>query len=144
MGFGFECDDFHLLESDEGELMAVLTGHRGSPLHVVKLNENRMESERVESWEGRALFTGTLKTMMVKTDVKWMQNKVIFPRMYCWPDIIQVDLIDREDELAFVPPQCHKTAVRAARTYGLVGWDNQSSFGVLRILITASGSTSIN
>ncbi|GJN34094.1 hypothetical protein PR202_gb22733 [Eleusine coracana subsp. coracana] len=100
---GFEYDDFYLFESDEGELMAIFMNRRGTLLSIEKLNEHTMEWEKVDSLEGRALFTGTLMTMMVKTSVKWMQNKVFFPRLYHWPGIIQCDLVDQEGELAFVP-----------------------------------------
>ncbi|KAF8688315.1 hypothetical protein HU200_042274 [Digitaria exilis] len=102
-GFGgFECDDYYLFESDEGELMAVLMGHRGPP--------------KVESLEGRALFTGTL----VKAKVRWMQNKIFTPRLYDWPETIRVDLIDKEGELAFVP--ISTSAAQYGGTTGMNIW----------------------
>jgi len=115
-GFGpdRDCDDCYLFESDEGELRAVLVGRRGTPVRVVRLDEQEMEWEEVESLGGRAVFTGTPATLMVETGVEWMRNRIFVPRLHSWPETIHADLVERGGELAFVPA----SAAAAARDGG--------------------------
>uniref|UniRef100_A0A0E0M0T4 KIB1-4 beta-propeller domain-containing protein n=1 Tax=Oryza punctata TaxID=4537 RepID=A0A0E0M0T4_ORYPU len=62
----------YMLESDQDELMVILVGQRGTPVHVVKLNENTMEWDKVDSLQGRVLFTGTHASQMKKAELEWM------------------------------------------------------------------------
>ncbi|CAM0951243.1 unnamed protein product [Alopecurus aequalis] len=120
--FGFEFYDSFLVESDQHELMAVLVGRRGTPVNIVKLNEHTMEWEKIESLEGRYLFTGTFSTTMKKTNIKWMQNKVFLPRFYDWPETVRVDLVQRDGELAFVPKSRHVDTKVKGDNYGTNMW----------------------
>ncbi|KAF8688316.1 hypothetical protein HU200_042275 [Digitaria exilis] len=98
-------------------------GRRGPLVHVFKLNEQRMEWAKVRGeLGGRALFIGTLVTTMVKTNVKWMQNKTFTPRLYDWPETIQVDLIDRERQIGFCIhiDMRHNVVAHVASAYGHV------------------------
>ncbi|OEL17977.1 hypothetical protein BAE44_0021008 [Dichanthelium oligosanthes] len=109
-----------------GELMAVLFGRRGTPVRIVKLNEQEMEWEVVENLGGRALFTGTLTTLMRKTKVKWMQNKVFFPRLYDWPETVHVNnIVDRDGELAFIPTSAAGAGITAAAKDGKSMWSHE-------------------
>ncbi|XBH91981.1 hypothetical protein VPH35_083223 [Triticum aestivum] len=85
--FGFVYEDTYLVESDQGELIVVLIGRRGSPVNVFKLNEHTMEWDKMESLDGGGF----------KTAIKSMRNK------YDWPDIVYAVFVLCDGEFAFVP-----------------------------------------
>ncbi|XBI81082.1 hypothetical protein VPH35_090078 [Triticum aestivum] len=96
-GFGFVYEDSYLIESGQGELMVALIGRCGSPW------------EKTESLDGGALFTGTLTTIMKKTAIKSMQNKVFLPRLYYWPNVVYADFVLRDGEFAFAGNGAYRT-----------------------------------
>lgn len=59
--------------------MVVLIERHGKMVHVVKLNEQRMEWEKY-SLHGQTVFTGSQTTMMKKTKFNWIEIKVFFLR----------------------------------------------------------------
>ncbi|KAL6846661.1 hypothetical protein ACP4OV_024109 [Aristida adscensionis] len=137
--FGLPCHQSYLFESDGGELMAALVGRRGTPVHVLRLDEQEMEWEEVESLRGQALFTGTLTTSMRETGVRWMQNKVFLPRLHDWPETVCVDIVDRHGELAFVPTSAAKADTTAAKdgagiwSYELGSEESREFWGTERV-----------
>uniref|UniRef100_A0A0E0M0U0 F-box domain-containing protein n=1 Tax=Oryza punctata TaxID=4537 RepID=A0A0E0M0U0_ORYPU len=107
MSFGFECYDsydIYMFESDKNELMVILIGQRGAPVHVVTLNENTMEWDKA--------------SMMKKAELEWMQNRVFLPIFYKWLETVHVDLVSCDDELAFIPKSFSNTDYSTANEDG--------------------------
>ncbi|TKW08985.1 hypothetical protein SEVIR_6G061700v4 [Setaria viridis] len=103
-GFGTELKykNCYLVES-RGELLVVLTGVNGTPLNVLRLNEEEMAWERVESLGSRAIFTGTLSSQSMDKPPGAMANKVYLPKFYGCPQVIQAELTNSVGRLGFVP-----------------------------------------
>uniref|UniRef100_A0ACD5T9X2 Uncharacterized protein n=1 Tax=Avena sativa TaxID=4498 RepID=A0ACD5T9X2_AVESA len=99
---GIAYKNCYLVES-QGELLAALTdGNKGTPVHVLKLNEKKMKWKRMESLGGRALFTGTTSSSSMDRPLQSMANKVYLPRFYGRPQVIQAELARSGGRLFFV------------------------------------------
>ncbi|CAN6338214.1 unnamed protein product [Urochloa humidicola] len=101
-GSEFPHKDCYLVESSQ-ELLAVLIGRGGTPIHVLKLNEEEMTWERMDSLGSRAIFTGTMASLSMAKPPKAMANKVYLPRFYGRPQIIPAKLITCRGRFFFVP-----------------------------------------
>jgi hypothetical protein len=103
-GSEFQYKNCYLVES-QGELLAALTGgNSGMPaaIHVLRLNEKKMNWERMESLGGRSLFTGTASSLSMARPPQSMANKVFLPRFYGRPQVIHAELASSAGRLFFV------------------------------------------
>ncbi|CAN6355848.1 unnamed protein product [Urochloa humidicola] len=100
-GSEFPHKNCYLVESSQ-ELLAVLTGRDGTPIHVLKLNEEMMW-KRMDSLGSRAIFTGTMASLSMAKPPKAMANKVYLPKFYGHPQIIPAKLITCRGRFFFVP-----------------------------------------
>uniref|UniRef100_A0ACD5TGD3 Uncharacterized protein n=1 Tax=Avena sativa TaxID=4498 RepID=A0ACD5TGD3_AVESA len=100
-----EYKNCYLVES-QGGLLAILTSsNKGTPVHVLKLNEKKMEWMRMESLGGRALFTGTTSSLPMDRPLQSMANKVYLPKFYGRPQVIQAELVRSGGRVFFVPKE---------------------------------------
>ncbi|CAL5093921.1 unnamed protein product [Urochloa decumbens] len=101
-GSEFPHKNCYLVESSQ-ELLAVLTGRDGTPINVLKLKEEEMTWERMDSLGSRAIFTGTMASLSMAKPPKAMANKVYLPKFYGHPQIIPAKLTACRGRFFFVP-----------------------------------------
>ncbi|CAO2176510.1 unnamed protein product [Urochloa humidicola] len=108
-GFGpeFAYKNCYLVESRE-ELLVVLTGVNGAPIYVLRLNEDEMTWERMESLGSRAIFTGTVTSQSMDNPPIAMENKVYLSKFYGCPQVIQAELTLFGGSVGFVPERKEK------------------------------------
>jgi hypothetical protein len=85
------------------ELLVVLTGVNGTPVNVMRLDEEEMEWEKVESLGGRAIFTGAVSSRSMDKPPGAMANKVYLPKFYGCPEVVEAELTIAGGRLGFVP-----------------------------------------
>jgi hypothetical protein len=120
----------YLIES-QGELLAALTGLSGAPVHVLRLDKNHMKWKRMESLDGRALFTGTTSSLSMARPPQSMANKVYLPKLYGRPQVIQAELASSGSRLFFVAK--HEEILKDDVDTGGTAWCynlESGSFGV--------------
>uniref|UniRef100_A0ACD5V8H4 Uncharacterized protein n=1 Tax=Avena sativa TaxID=4498 RepID=A0ACD5V8H4_AVESA len=101
-GSEFQYKNCYLVES-QGELLAALTDNVRMPaIHVLRLDEKKMKWQKMESLDGRSLFTGTMSSLLVARPPQSMANKVFLPRFYGRPQVIHAQLASSGGRLFFV------------------------------------------
>lgn len=91
-----------------------------TPINVLRLNEEEMAWERVESLGSRAIFTGTLSSRSMDKPPGAMANKVYLPKFYGCPQVIQAELTNSVGRLGFVPQREERQLPSSSNAAGSV------------------------